>query len=326
MKRIILLNIYLILSIITVSAQDKDGDHFSVEWIKNFSREKDVKTEEGIFSQFLNLVAGVTEEKLVKPFNLVKYDEDSYFVLDQGRFTPLLVTNDGFEVVQNDEYKVFPSLVGVCKFKKNKILFTDSKLSKIFVYDIEEEELNTFPLSQKLEKPTGIVYDKISGLIYISETANHRVVVFDDKGNFLRTIGERGEEEGNFNFPTFLTLDKNENLLVVDAMNFRIQVFNKDGNYLRSFGEAGDATGYFNRPKGIAVDSYNHIYLVDALFHTVQIFDSEGNFLYNFGGMGQLNSRFWLPTGIMIDKDNNIYIADSYNSRIQVFRLIDDKK
>jgi len=325
MNRLIL-NICLILSFAALSAQTKNEDHFSIEWIKNFSTEKDVKTEEGVFSKLINLVAGVTEDKLVKPFNLVKYDEDSYFVLDQGRFAPLLITNEGFEIVQNDEYKVFPSLVGVCKYKGKNILFTDSKLSKVFIYNTEEEELDTFPILQKLKKPTGIAYDKILKLIYISETDNHRILVFEENGKFIKTIGERGEKNGKFNFPTFLTIDKNEDLLVVDAMNFRIQIFDKHGNYLRSFGEAGDATGYFNRPKGVAIDSYNHIYLVDALFHTVQIFDSEGNFLYNFGGMGQLDSQFWLPTGITIDDNNNICIADSYNSRIQVFRLIDDKK
>lgn len=326
MNRITLIYLFLFFFFITVSAQNKGGEHFSVEWIRNFSREVDVKSEEGIFSQFLNLVAGTTEEKLVKPFNLVKYDKESYFVLDQGLFTPLLITKDGFEVIQNDEFKVFPSLVGVCKFMDRKILFTDSKLSKIFIYDIDEEILDTFIISHKLQKPTGIIYDNISKLIYVSETEKHRIVVFNEEGKLLRFIGERGEENGNFNFPTFLALDKSRKLLVVDAMNFRIQIFDDHGNYVRSFGEAGDATGYFNRPKGIAVDSYGHIFIVDALFHTVQIFDGEGNFLYNFGGLGQLNSRFWLPTGITIDDNNNIYIADSYNSRIQVFRLISYEK
>ena len=322
MKRIALLIICLILSFITLTAQS----NFSVEWIENFSDEKDIKTEEGLFSQFLNLVTGVTDEKLVKPFNLIKISEDSYFILDQGRLTPLLINQEGFEVIQSDEYKVFPSLVGVCQFKDKKILFTDSKLSKIFIYDIAEEKLDTFAISQKLQKPTGIIYDKIRKLIFVSETENHRIAVIDEEGKLLRFIGERGEEEGKFNFPTFLTLDQNHNLYVVDAMNFRIQVFDDEDKYIRSFGQAGDATGYFNRPKGITVDSYGHIFIVDALFHAVQIFDAEGNFLYNFGGLGQLNSRFWLPSGITIDTDNNIYVADSYNSRIQVFKLIVDEK
>ncbi len=316
----------MILSINAVSAQDNKESHFSVEWIKNFHEEDDVKTNRNIFSKFLSLVTGDTEEKFIKPFNLVKYDENSYFILDQGRLTPLIVTPNGFEAVRNDKYKVFPSLVGVCKFIDHKILFTDSKLSKIFIYDLSENKLDTFAVSKKLYKPTGIVYDKIRKLLYVSETANHRIIVFDAEGKFVQTIGERGKKEGEFNFPTFLALDKKGYLYVVDALNFRIQIFDNKGSFVRAFGEAGDATGYFNRPKGISVDSYGHIFIVDALFHTVQIFNAEGKFLYNFGGLGQLNSRFWMPVGIDIDSKNYIYIADSYNARIQVFRLVGGEK
>ncbi|MCK5455961.1 MAG: hypothetical protein KAI45_02465 [Melioribacteraceae bacterium] len=326
MDRIILYIIMLTnLLYINLFSQNDAESRFSIEWIKNFSHENEIKTDDGIFSQFVDLVLGEREEKLVKPFNLIKCDEDSYFILDQGRFSVFHVTNDGFEVIQNDTHKTFPSLVGICKFQKDKILFTDSKLAKIFQYNIVDEELETFPLSHNLENPTGITYDAARKLIYVIETANHRVVVFDEEGKLVNTIGERGSDKGQFNFPTFITLDKSGNIFVVDALNFRIQIFDENGNYVKSFGEAGDATGYFSRPKGITVDSYGHIFIVDALFHTVQIFDSDGNFLYNFGGLGQQNSRFWLPTGITIDSDNNIYVADSYNSRIQVFRLIDDK-
>ncbi|NOX18899.1 MAG: 6-bladed beta-propeller [Chlorobi bacterium] len=307
-------------------AQDKEETHFSVEWIDNFSSEKDIETEKGVVSQFLSLVTGDTEEKLLKPFNLVKYADDSYFILDQGRFLPLIVSPEGFEVVKNDDYKTFPSLVGVCNFLDGKILFTDSKLSKIFIYDFNEDELKQFSTSLDLEQPTGIAFDISRKKIYVAETAKHRITVFNEKGKLLKYIGKRGTGKGEFNFPTFVTVDKQGNLYTVDALNFRVQIFDKEGAFVSSFGEAGDATGYFNRPKGITVDSFGHIYLVDALFHTVQIFNPDGSFLYNFGGMGQVNSRFWLPVGIFIDDDNNIFIADSYNARIQIFRLVDGKK
>ncbi|MEN8194092.1 MAG: hypothetical protein ABFS12_14805 [Bacteroidota bacterium] len=324
MKISILLSSLLLLSF-SFHAQDLKESYFSVEWISDFSHEKDIKTEDGIFSNLIDIVLGETEKKLIKPFNLVRIDQNSYLILDQGLMTPLLVSSDGFETIENNQYQIFPSLVGVCRFKEDKILFTDSKLSKIFIYDINEDELNTFPTSTKISKPTGIAYDDIHKNIYISETDKHRIIVLSENGQLIDTIGKRGEAEGEFNFPSFLTVDGNGSLYVVDALNFRIQIFNGKGEFIKSFGEAGDATGYFNRPKGIKVNSYGHIFLVDALFHSVQVFNTDGKFLYNFGGLGSLNSRFWLPIGIDIDDQNNIFVADSYNSRIQIFRLIDDK-
>jgi len=327
MRRILLYIVLLTnLLVAILHAQNDAGNQFSIDWTKNFSSEHEIKTNEGALSKFINLIVGTTEEKLVKPFNLIKFDKDSYFILDQGRFAPILVSNDGFEVIQNDEFKVFPSLVGVCKFTEGNILFTDSKLSKIFIYNISDEKLDMFSTSQKLENTTGIFYDAVNRLIYVTETSNHRILVLNEDGEIQRVIGKRGNKNSEFNFPTFITVDKSGTLFVVDGLNFRIQIFDKNGNFVKSFGEAGDATGYFNRPKGITVDSYGHIFIVDALFHTVQIFNTEGKYLYNFGGMGQLNSRFWMPIGITIDDDNNIFIADSYNSRIQIFRLVDDKE
>lgn len=324
--KIVILMLSSIFIYTSIVAQNNKESHFSIEWIGNFRGEEDVKAKPGVFSQLLGLVTGATEEKLLKPFNLVKYADDSYFILDQGRFHPLIVNPNGFKVVMNDNYKIFPSLVGVCNFKNGKVLFTDSKLNKIFSYDFNEDEVSPFTVSLKLERPTGLAFDNIREKLYVAETSKHRIAEFDDKGRLLKFIGKRGTGEGEFNFPTFISVDKKGNLYVVDALNFRVQIFNNEGKYINSFGEAGDATGYFNRPKGISVDSFGHIYLVDALFHTVQVFNSDGKFLYNFGGMGQMNSRFWLPAGIYIDDDNNIFIADSYNSRIQIFRLVDGKE
>ncbi|MFC2136475.1 6-bladed beta-propeller, partial [Bacteroidota bacterium] len=233
----------------------------------------------------------------------------------------VLVSSDGFDFISNNEYNYFPSLVGVCNFVENKILFTDSKLAKVFIYDFLKKDLDIFDVFIKLDQPTGIVYDFNYNQLYISETSEHKVSVLDVNGNLIKTYGARGDDIGEFNYPTFLAVDEYGNLFIVDSMNFRLQIFDKDGNYSYSFGEIGDATGDFNRPKGIALDSYGHIFIVDALYHSVQVFDKAGNFLYNFGGLGRHQSRFWLPAGICIDNEDNIYIADSYNSRIQIYKL-----
>ncbi len=317
------LYICLIFPLSQLIEQVDNASNFSVEWIKEISYEEDINTDDNVISNLLKMVTGESELRLVKPFNLVQIDSSSYFILDQGLSAPILASENGFELIGMDKYNSFPSLVGVCKFKQNKILFTDSKLSKIFIYDRLNEEVKIFDTKAKLDKPTGLAYNPIQNKIYVTETDKHRISVLSDDGELINTIGSRGDKEGHFNYPSFLALDNNWNLYVVDALNFRVQIFDDNGNFLKTFGEAGDATGFFNRPKGIKIDSYGHIFLVDAMFHTIQVFNMDGNFLYNFGGLGSQASRFWLPIGIDIDEKNNICIADSYNARIQIFRLID---
>jgi sugar lactone lactonase YvrE len=135
----------------------------------------------------------------------------------------------------------------------------------------------------------------------------------------MRTIGQSGSGDGQFNFPTELKLQGQE-LAVVDAMNFRVQLLQPDGSFQASLGQNGDSTGTTFRPKGIAVDSEGHYYVVDGLWGIVQVFDRGGRLLYYFGSRGAAPGNFQLPAGVFIDPDNRIYVVDSFNRRIQVFR------
>ena len=218
--------------------------------------------------------------------------------------------------------KNLASLVGICKFHDNEILFTDSYLNKIFLVDVQKKEFSVLNDSLKLNKVTGIAYCELTKQIWVLETDEHRIVILSEKGEIIKKIGSRGSTKGKFNYPTHIWIDKKGNAYVVDAMNFRVQVFNKEGEIISVFGSNGDATGYFASPKGIATDSYGHIYIADALFHVVQVFDIYGNFLYRFGSQGQDEGQFWMPSGIYIDENDKIYVADSYNSRVQIFQLI----
>ena len=214
-----------------------------------------------------------------------------------------------------------PSLVGICKISSDTILFSDSKLNKLFFFNETDHQIHSFSNSLKINKPTGIAFNKKTKDIWVIETGNHRVLLLTSAGDIKQTIGSRGTSKSQFNYPAFIWIDKEGTVYIVDSMNFRIQIFDAYGNYISMFGEAGDASGFLSRPKGIATDSNGNIYIVDALFNTVQIFDRQGNFLYNFGKKGTGPSEFILPSGIFIDETDRIYVADSYNARIQIFEL-----
>ncbi|MCP4218007.1 MAG: 6-bladed beta-propeller [bacterium] len=77
------------------------------------------------------------------------------------------------------------------------------------------------------------------GLVYILDSGNNRIQVFDTSANYIRTIGRGGQGPGDFANPFSLALDKNNNLVVADYNNQRIQVFNKAGQYLSSFKTTG---------------------------------------------------------------------------------------
>jgi DNA-binding beta-propeller fold protein YncE len=317
-KLILLLFAYCQLSVLNFGQTKTINQTYKIAHQQTILSAKDIK-EEGVIDKISNWLLGDDNTTLIKPISLTLNTDGVITILDQGHLD--LVTID-LKVgdIELADYK-FPSLVAICKYKAEMLLFTDSKNNTIYYFDKEKK---VYPLNDSLilNKPTGIGYVKSTKEIWVSETGTHSIVILDTAGNFIRRIGQRGTNQNEFNYPTSIWIDKNEYIYVVDAMNYRIQIFNKDGSFISKFGEQGDATGYFARPKGIATDSYGNIYVVDALFHNVQIFSSEGRYLYNFGGQGTKDGNFWLPSGIYIDHDDKIYVADSYNSRIQIFNLV----
>ena len=56
--------------------------------------------------------------------------------------------------------------------------------------------------------------------------------VFDHNGEFLFCFGSNGEGNGQFNAPTGLAVDAQDNILVADWGNSRIQIFDSQGSFL----------------------------------------------------------------------------------------------
>ncbi len=301
-----------------------------ISWVKEFPSLKTDKVVSSKGEKFKNVVFGKRNiPNINKPMNVVASNPDTFMVIDQANGLIFQIQNMSFDVPKHlrKRFTDFTSMVGICNFKDGGILFTDSHLKKIYKINEDKTELSTLNDSLDLMQPTGIAYSNATDEIWVVETAAHRISILNSKGKLLRRIGQRGNGNLEFNYPTFIWIDNTGTAYIVDALNFRIQILDKNGSFVSSFGKIGDATGYLARPKGIATDSRGNIYVVDALFNSVQIFDKSGMFLYNFGSQGRYQGEFWMPVGIFIDKKDFIYIADSYNSRVQIFQLkYDDKK
>lgn len=173
-----------------------------------------------------------------------------------------------------------------------------------------------------LKRPTGVLFDRATRTLLVSDTYNHVLREFDLDGRLLRTIGERGDGPGAFNFPTYLAMLDDE-LFVSDTMNARIQVLRRsDGQPLRSIGERGTYVGQIGLPKGIALDSEGNLYVVESMFEHLLVFDRQGAFLMGIGGNGFGRGQFYLPGGVWVDDKDRVLVADMFNGRISVFQFL----
>ncbi|MGI8588475.1 MAG: flippase activity-associated protein Agl23 [Chloroflexia bacterium] len=165
------------------------------------------------------------------------------------------------------------------------------------------------------------------GSVYVSDTGNKRVLVFDGDGNPKLQIGDgagpnAGASNGpsQLNEPMGLALDASDNLYITDTFNQRINVFDKTGKPLRRWSLDGwtrDAP--FLEPH-VALDGAGNVYVTDPAKQTVYKFDNNGKLLGNKNASS--NVTLIRPTGLAVTKDGAIFVVDTEkNGVVQLGRI-----
>ena len=157
----------------------------------------------------------------------------------------------------------------------------------------------------QFNNPSGVAVDG-SGNIYVADTNNDRVQVFDSGMNYVDTL------PGLIKSPRGVALDDSGNIYVSDPENDVVHAFDLGRNALPAINSPT-----FAGPDSVAVDGAGSVYVLDVAHERVKIFDSEKAHVANL--TGQPGSRFSLPGGVAVDDSGNIYVADTGNDRVQVF-------
>ncbi len=210
-----------------------------------------------------------------------------------------------------------------------RILIGDGKTSSVGVYDGEGSLL--FQLGAgtgEIARPGGIAVAP-GGDIYVVDSTSAIVKTYDATGRWMFSFGRPGDEDGAFNIPTAITIDRTAGeILVADLQRVetahgrtqgaRIQVFGLDGNFRRAFGTFGLGEGKLIKPMGLAVDAAHRIYASDAYQNVVQVFDAAGVFL---GAVYDLDQPLRTPLGVALGSDEKLFIASLNRQRVEVYQL-----
>jgi len=166
--------------------------------------------------------------------------------------------------------------------------------------------------------PYGIAADA-EGHVYVADTYNNRIQVFNSNGTFLRSWGQKGTGQGQLLLPYDVAVDQQGNVYVADTYNFRIQKFDTSGRVVLQWGRKGAGISEFAFLSGVAVGPEGSVYTTDAKMNRIQVFNGDGRYLRSWGQAGKETGNFVAPMGITVDNSGNVYVADSKMQRVQVF-------
>lgn len=259
---------------------------------------------------------------LTRPHSVYVDESETLYITDTGSFRVNVIDLKTMKSFVVDKAGRLPLLfpIGVVADRQGRIYVSDADMGKVAVFNKKGKFLSFF--EGDFKRPTGMAINLENDLLYVADTWDHSVHIYNMHGKRLGSIGQRGEGPGRMNYPTHISVDREGFIYVSDTLNFRVQVFTPSGRLFNSFGLVGDSFDSFDKIKGISVDSEGHIYIVDSAQDMVKIYDRDGNMLLFFGREGHFYGDFFLPAGMHIDVSDRIYVSDSLNGRVQAFQFI----
>ncbi|XP_022807295.1 E3 ubiquitin-protein ligase TRIM71-like [Stylophora pistillata] len=170
---------------------------------------------------------------------------------------------------------------------------------------------------EMLQGPTGIAVNS-KGVTAVADVDGHCIMVFDDTGKFVLTLGVYGDKVGQFDNPTDVTFVNDDEILVADECNHRIQRFNiQTGKCVKSFGKEGSGDGKLKFPTSVCITSDGRfIVVVDNGNSRIQMFTMDGKPVLKFGDGGP--ERLDQPLGCVCYEDKFI-VTDRKNDCVKVF-------
>jgi sugar lactone lactonase YvrE len=217
---------------------------------------------------------------------------------------------------------------GTCAISGSSPLYAvDSTLNRIMNADVTDITDPAYTMGSSISptynSPSAAELDCPTMKLYVVDTNNHRVLVFDTfSGNLVQTIGEYGSGDGQFSYPSDIAINASTGTFyITDTGNYRIQRFNSSGNFVTKWGTYGSGNGQFTAPYGIGVDTSSYVYITDPGTNRIQKFSGLGVYQSTWGPMVGFMDFMNQPTGIALDVSgtDSVFVADSGNNRILKF-------
>ena len=165
----------------------------------------------------------------------------------------------------------------------------DAQGERFFVSDTGADDIKVFDKQGSLIDVWGNARDGEVGLngptfvayhddrLYVADSLNARIQVFEGNGDYRGTLGERGLYIGNLTRPKGIALDSDGNVYVTESYYDHLLIFNAQGELLLAMGGSGVEPGQFLQPTGLWIDGRDRIFVSDMLNRRISMFQYLGS-------------------------------------------------
>ena len=161
--------------------------------------------------------------------------------------------------------------------------------------------------------PMGIFWDARKREIYVADTKNNLIGIFDPTGASLYFFGA----DDDIKEPGKVLTDARGRIYVLDLDRSRIKIYDYRGEFLGFFAPPelkGDRTF-----TSIATDNGDNLYVGDSRSGQIFVFDPARTFRFRFGSRGDEPGQFQAIQSIAVGRDGKIYVTDAQVTAVQVF-------
>lgn len=193
----------------------------------------------------------------------------------------------------------------------------DTKNSRVQVFNSNEELIKVITATE-MNSPCSISIDKQTNNVYVLDSEDFKIRVFDIEGKEISRFGGQGDSPWKFKGASSITISGNNKIYITDTVDSKIKVFNLQGQYLTSFGKQGEGIGEYKSPYVIAsFDEY--LYILDHAQPRIHVIDRAGIPQLMFGSRGAEKGKFTVPKGLAVDEAGRVYVSENLTHRVQIF-------
>lgn len=213
-------------------------------------------------------------KRLVRPVGVALDGKGHLYVTDTQLGAVFKLRVDGSFIAELDGMGKLKGPAGIAVTSKGEKFVTDLQANKVFIFgedDTLQRELSDSDFAEGFRMPIYVSVDKADN-VYVTDTMNFTIRVFDSSGKYIRSIGRIGDSPGSFARPKGVATDSDQNIYVMDSILANFQIFNQKGQLLLYVGQEGSLPGEMMLPSGIFIDKNDRIYVSDTFNHRIQIY------------------------------------------------------